>query len=116
MDYCKSLLLSIIQIVVFVYRKSLKQNLDLANDMDMVVHHKFCQLRTGTLKQDIVFHNFWDNDSSVNLSSTSKYILIVVLSLACKSIISSTSDGTKQSFDVQWFVVKAVNNIKHQSL
>ena len=66
-------------------------------------------------------HNFWRiiclvcSDQSCkeyNFWSKSKYILIV-LSLACKSIISSTSDGTKQSF-VQWFVVTAVNNIKHR--
>ena len=44
----------------------------------------------------------------------SKYIkLLIVLSLACKSIISSTSDGTKRS--LQWFVVTAVSNIEHRS-
>ena len=67
-------------------------------------------------------HNFWRficlvcSDKSCkeyNCWSKSKYILIV-LSLACKSIISSTSNGSKRSF-VQWFVVTAVNNIKHRS-
>ena len=85
-----------------------------------ILHHE-----SRPLKSVYSSNNFWrrrrficlvcSNQSrrEYDLSSKSKYILIV-LSFSCKSIISSTSDGTKRS-PVQWFVVTTLSNIKHWS-